>query len=156
MPVLDLPAGRLGGEQRLACAEQVEAGLLAQLLEAVPVTAAEAREEPVTNWGCEECGKQFHERRHLYFHTRLLHSEPGTCNICNKAFPSKVKVMQHMQRAHMEQPDRAFICSACGPEVLHNALLWQYSTALQGACERGGRLAVGTHVGWEQVARGDA
>ncbi len=54
--------------------EQVVAGLLHQLADEVVEVAAE---EPVTRWGCEDCGKEFRQRRQLYLHARHNHVEPG-------------------------------------------------------------------------------
>jgi hypothetical protein len=68
----------------------------------------------LASWDCEECGKKFREWRYLYLHTRYHHLEPGTCDACNKSFPSRVQLLKHMQRNHKEQPDRAFICTGCG------------------------------------------
>ena len=95
--------------------EQVVGGVLHKLVEEAVEQATEAAiEVPVTRWGCEVCGKEFWERRQLYLHTRHHHVDPGDCDICNKPFPSNVKLMRHMQTKHMEQPDRAFICTGCG------------------------------------------
>ena len=68
----------------------------------------------LASWECKDCGKKFREQRHLYEHSRYLHLEPGTCNFCNKLFPSRVQLRRHMKRKHMEQPDRTFLCTSCG------------------------------------------
>ena len=64
--------------------EEVVAGLLDQLLGKVVQLAS---------WDCKDCGEKFRERRDLYLHTRYHHLEPGTCNVCNKPFPSRAKLL---------------------------------------------------------------
>ena len=67
--LLEMEEVRVGGEQAVA-------SLITHLLKDMAVRAAEARNEPVTRWRCEECGKEFSERCYLYLHTRLHVMEP--------------------------------------------------------------------------------
>lgn len=70
---------------------------------------------------CSECGKEFKNERNLYFHVRRMHKEPGSCTICNKLFPSAVKMKIHNLKDHPVGPrpqklPRVWHCHEC-PKV---------------------------------------
>ena len=68
----------------------------------------------------ETGGKEFDNKKLLYFHERIQHVDPGNCNICHKYFASKVKLNIHIQKNHACGPEkqlRMYLCETCG-EVL--------------------------------------
>lgn len=89
-------------EEMPAKGEKAGDGLLDQLLRKVVELAS---------WDCEVCGEKFNDRRVL--HTRYHHLESGTCNVCYKPFPSRAKLVKHVQRKHTEP---AIICTVCGKQ----------------------------------------
>jgi uncharacterized protein with PIN domain len=99
-------------EEQPVGGQVVVAGLLEQLMGKVVELAG---------WDCVDCGKKFKDRRCLYQHTRYLHLEPGTCNVCNEPFSSRAKLLKHVERKHTEQSDLAIICTICGKQFNDNS-----------------------------------
>ena len=50
---------------------------------------------------CQECGKQFANKAHLYHHTKAVHViESCNCKLCGRTYKNKIALGKHMKHAH--------------------------------------------------------
>ncbi|XP_069140619.1 zinc finger protein 845-like [Argopecten irradians] len=75
---------------------------------------------------CEQCGKGFHEKGHLKYHTRT-HSElkQFTCDICNRGFHFSFNLTKHRRTHTGEKP---YLCNFCGKKFSHKNSLNRHVT----------------------------
>ena len=90
---------------------------------------------------CNQCGKQFHEKRRLENHRQTLHGyqillEGDTdkvpvrnvmCDVCDAMFFTADGLQQHMTRQHREDPIR-YSCLMCGKSFKNNRMFKQHTT----------------------------
>ncbi|XP_033757123.1 LOW QUALITY PROTEIN: zinc finger protein 236-like [Pecten maximus] len=75
---------------------------------------------------CEHCGKGFHEKGHLKYHTRT-HSDKKqfTCDICNRGFHFSFNLTKHRRTHTGEKP---YLCNYCGKKFSHKNSLNRHVT----------------------------
>ncbi|XP_060076917.1 zinc finger protein 184-like, partial [Ylistrum balloti] len=75
---------------------------------------------------CNQCGKGFHEKGHLKYHTRT-HSDQKqfTCDICNRGFHFSFNLTKHRRTHTGEKP---YLCNFCGKKFSHKNSLNRHVT----------------------------
>jgi len=58
-----------------------------------------ARHTDDRQYSCEECGKAFLTKKHLYVHKRG-HTLPSACELCPKAFQFNALLEDHIRKVH--------------------------------------------------------
>ncbi|OWF42724.1 zinc finger protein 658-like [Mizuhopecten yessoensis] len=75
---------------------------------------------------CDQCGKGFHEKGHLKYHTRTHSDEKQfTCDICNRGFHFSFNLTKHRRTHTGEKP---YSCNFCGKKFSHKNSLNRHVT----------------------------
>ena len=65
---------------------------------------------------CQECGKNFKEKRRLVDHITDVHSGRKTCELCPQTFSNTRNLNRHIRDIH-ERKESNIICSNCGKSL---------------------------------------